>query len=480
MLTGFYHISISIPCTLGSSIHELGHAIGFFHEHSRPDRDDFININTGNIRRGAKGNFRKDNGAFVDSRGHDYDYGSIMHYSRYQGNNRRGAVVIQPKKANVEIGQRNGLSDADIVQTKDMYKCDGETITSIYWTLRARKASKLAFFVIYNLFATAQGDSHLEPLEDEEDDDEDSGDCKLGQVIHELGHTLGVFHEQSRPDRDNYVRIFLKNLAQKYKWAKGQFEGQFGVGYDYGSIMHYGKDAFAGRGKITVQPKDRDARIGQRRALSNADIEQLNKMYNCAEGKHVVKRAAMKSQWLWPGGVVFYKLSTNLDNAGKGRIREAIRRIEAKTCIRFRQRTNEANYVLMQYDFKKGQKKSYADALSISRYCGVGSIVHELGHCLGFFHEQSRPDRDNYVTIDLANLAPKYKNAKGNFDKVDRRYVDARGVDYDYGSMMHYGKYAFAARGKITIQPKDRKARIGQRRALSRADIQQLNKMYNC
>ncbi|KAK3738820.1 hypothetical protein QZH41_008632, partial [Actinostola sp. cb2023] len=138
------------PCTLGSSIHELGHAIGFFHEHSRPDRDDFININTGNIRRGAKGNFRKDNGAFVDSRGHDYDYGSIMHYSRYQGNNRRGAVVIQPKKANVEIGQRNGLSDADIVQTKDMYKCDGETITT-------------------------QGDSHLEPLEDEEDDDEDSG-----------------------------------------------------------------------------------------------------------------------------------------------------------------------------------------------------------------------------------------------------------------------------------------------------------------
>ncbi|KAK3736748.1 hypothetical protein QZH41_006496 [Actinostola sp. cb2023] len=303
--------------------------------------------------------------------------------------------------------------------------------------------------------------------------DFNKGYCKLGQVIHELGHTLGFFHEQARPDRDNYVRIFLKNLAQKYKWAKGQFDkvdrryvASRGVGYDYGSIMHYGKTAFAARGKITVQPKDRDARIGQRRALSNADIDQLSKMYNCAESKHVVKRAAMKSQWLWPGGVVFYKLSTNLDNDGKGRIRQAIRRIESKTCIRFRQRTNEANYVLMQYDFKKG-------------YCGVGSIVHELGHCLGFFHEQSRPDRDNYVTIDLANLAPKYKNAKGNFDKVDRRYVDARGVDYDYGSMMHYGKYAFAARGKITIQPKDRKARIGQRRALSRADLQQLNKMYN-
>ncbi|KAK3736751.1 hypothetical protein QZH41_006499 [Actinostola sp. cb2023] len=139
---GYLEFKYDGPCSLGSSIHELGHAIGFFHENSRPDRDNFININFKNIRKGVEGNFRKDNGAFVDSRGHDYDYGSIMHYSRYQGNNKAGAVVIQPKKANVEIGQRDGLSDADIVQTKDMYKCD------------------------------AQGDSHLEPLEDE---DEDSG-----------------------------------------------------------------------------------------------------------------------------------------------------------------------------------------------------------------------------------------------------------------------------------------------------------------
>ena len=51
-----------------------------------------------------------------------------MHYSRYQGNNKAGAVVIQPLRRNVEIGQRDGLSDGDIAQANEMYKCDGETI----------------------------------------------------------------------------------------------------------------------------------------------------------------------------------------------------------------------------------------------------------------------------------------------------------------------------------------------------------------
>ncbi|XP_028515351.1 nematocyst expressed protein 6, partial [Exaiptasia diaphana] len=69
-------------------------------------------------------NFEIASKKFVDYRGKIYDYASIMHYSRYQGNNRPGAVVLQPKKKNVEIGQRDGLSAGDIEQTKIMYKCN--------------------------------------------------------------------------------------------------------------------------------------------------------------------------------------------------------------------------------------------------------------------------------------------------------------------------------------------------------------------
>ncbi|EDO36900.1 predicted protein, partial [Nematostella vectensis] len=118
---------VSIPCPLGSVIHELGHGIGFFHEHSRPDRDEYVNINVNNMREGAESNFRKDNGYFVDSRGQDYDYGSIMHYSKYQGNNAFNAVVMEPIQRGAEIGQRDGLSAGDIRQTNLMYKCNGKT-----------------------------------------------------------------------------------------------------------------------------------------------------------------------------------------------------------------------------------------------------------------------------------------------------------------------------------------------------------------
>ncbi len=64
--------------SVGLVMHELAHALGVFHEHQRPDRDAFVEINWDAIRRHELLNFRR-----MDRSGWpvgDYDYGSIMHY----------------------------------------------------------------------------------------------------------------------------------------------------------------------------------------------------------------------------------------------------------------------------------------------------------------------------------------------------------------------------------------------------------------
>ena len=63
------------------------------------------------------------------------------------------------------------------------------------------------------------------------------------------------------------------------------------------------------------------------------------------------------------------------------------------------------------------------------------TILHELGHLIGFWHEHSRPDRDNYVTIVWENIK---EGAEHNFHKYSHGVVDSRGVKYDYASIMHY------------------------------------------
>jgi hypothetical protein len=104
-------------------------------------------------------------------------------------------------------------------------------------------------------------------------------------------------------------------------------------------------------------------------------------------------------------------------------------------------------------------------------------IITDSVLALGFWHEQSRFDRDDYVTIDFENIQP---NREHNFNKYSSDVTDTLGLPYDYNSVMHYSKTAFSINGLPTIITKDPNAWIGQRNGLSAIDIQEIRRYYNC
>uniref|UniRef100_A0A914UP75 Metalloendopeptidase n=1 Tax=Plectus sambesii TaxID=2011161 RepID=A0A914UP75_9BILA len=122
-----------------------------------------------------------------------------------------------------------------------------------------------------------------------------SANCLLHGIIqHELMHVLGFDHEHKRPDRDDFVKVHLENVVgkayydsfNKLPWSEVD-ETVKQTRYDYGSVMHYGWDAFSkGKSKLkTLEALDASALsvMGQRTSLSYSDIKKINVFYGCPE-----------------------------------------------------------------------------------------------------------------------------------------------------------------------------------------------------
>uniref|UniRef100_A0A8C4ZNN7 Metalloendopeptidase n=1 Tax=Gadus morhua TaxID=8049 RepID=A0A8C4ZNN7_GADMO len=188
-------------------------------------------------------------------------------------------------------------------------------------------------------------------------------------------------------------------------------------------------------------------------------------------------------KYRWPKTIPYY-IEESVEMNAKGVILKAFEQYRLKTCIDFTPWKGEENYISV---FKGsgcfssvGNRREGKQRLSIGRYCDrLGTVEHEFLHALGFWHEQSRADRDDYVNIMLDQIEP---GKASNFKKYDDKRSSSLGVPYDYGSVMHYGKRAFSIASEPTIVTKIPEFMdvIGQRMGLSDSDLLKLNRLYNC
>jgi hypothetical protein len=203
-------------------------------------------------------------------------------------------------------------------------------------------------------------------------------------------------------------------------------------------------------------------------------------------------------QFRWPRGEIPFTIQSNLPN--QSRITDAIRHWEFRTPIRFVQLTESnalayPNYVsFIQYIPQQNEKQEEVfhcsspigmqgwgeQSVIVSDQCVTGDVIHEIGHVIGLWHEQSREDRDKFIRVIWDNVEPK------SIHNFSQHIADGDDVgEYDYCSIMHYGAWFFnGGSGKQTIEVLQRERpcgnanEIGQKNGLSKGDIAAAVQMY--
>ncbi|ETN76285.1 astacin [Necator americanus] len=110
----------------------------------------------------------------------------------------------------------------------------------------------------------------------------------------------------------------------------------------------------------------------------------------------------------------------------------------------------------------------------------LGTVCHEIAHALGFYHTQSRSDRDSYIYINYGNVDG---SLQYNFQKLSTSAEKHYGMAYDYGSVMQYNPYAFAINYNIptsVARDVNYQNMMGQRDGPAFSDVKQMNLLYNC
>ncbi|XP_060539288.1 astacin-like metalloendopeptidase [Pantherophis guttatus] len=193
--------------------------------------------------------------------------------------------------------------------------------------------------------------------------------------------------------------------------------------------------------------------------------------------------SAASPRWPKRKGIVQipYIISYKYDRQSVKIIKEAFEDFAKFTCIQFVPYSYQRDFISivpLSGCFSSAGRIGGMQVVSLAPDClknGKGVVLHELMHVLGFWHEHSRADRDKYIHISWNEILTGFEI---NFIKNwNTNMLD----DYDYSSIMHYGRNAFSMTGLPTIVPlSSPPALLGQRWNLSISDIAKINKLYKC
>ncbi|KRX21719.1 Hepatocyte growth factor-regulated tyrosine kinase substrate [Trichinella nelsoni] len=495
---GRQELSLDFGCIdYETVIHELMHAVGFWHEHERWDRDNYIQILWNNVDRGGYDQFGKANLLESDYYDENYDYFSILHYdSKAFSRNGRNTIEARMPGMTAIIGRMKDFSPVDLRKINKMYNC------SSYYTYAAGNPG-----VWLNHLPGATSDAFLS----KEKTDPYSYFTKPNPFLpspsaHQNAEICEDKATQCWLILDRCRSLFYEFLM-RYLCPKSCGFCAYIISLSSTSPSMYGEEYQEtlcykiNLPFLTPQDFKNGLKLAARDLLVNGlkSIWQLSetessdifvvvadKYRGDVRGKALRRRqfdsnsnlrgvsrnARIGSQYKWPDAA-----------SERAVIARAMQAYHEKTCIKFVARTHEPDYLYIKKEdgcFSDVGRTGGRQTVSLDDGCiYYRTIIHELMHAIGFWHEHERPDRDDFVDVIWYNIRA---GAHSQFQKVSPSESNTFGERYDYRSIMHYDSKSFSKNGRDTMVAREpgMTSVMGKSDDFSPSDLRRLNTLYNC